>query len=145
MPAAVEFHTGVTDPVHFACRLLRKASRAGARVLVTAPEPELAALDTALWTFDAQDFVAHVRVPGPAAALAARTPIWLSAGPLSPADAPAPRVLVNLGAEAPAQADAFDRVIEVVGDQPSQRQAGRARWRHYETWGVVPVHHGGAG
>lgn len=144
MPAAVEFHTGVDDPVHFACRLLRKAARAGSRVLATAPGDALAALDERLWTFDATSFVAHVRVPGPAAALAPRTAIWLATGP-DPGWADPPRVLVNLGADPPADAEAFDRVIEVVGAEPAQRQAGRARWRHYEAWGVQPLHHGAAG
>jgi DNA polymerase-3 subunit chi len=141
VPATVEFHTGVADPVRFACRLLRKAHRAGARVLVTAPPPDLAALDEALWTFDAQDFVPHVRVPGPAAALAPRTPIWLVDGP---PPAGAPRVLLNLGADPPADATTFDRVIEVVGTDPAQRSAGRTRWRYYEGWGVTPLHHAAA-
>jgi hypothetical protein len=35
----VEFHTGVDEPLGFACRLLRKAYRKGSRVLVTAPSP----------------------------------------------------------------------------------------------------------
>ena len=48
----VEFHTGVADPLGFACRLLRKAYRRGARVLVTAPPERLAQLDRLLWTFD---------------------------------------------------------------------------------------------
>lgn len=138
-PAAVEFHTGVADPVHFACRLLRKAQRSGARVLVTAPPEDLAALDEALWTFEAQDFVPHVRLPGPAAALAPRTPVWLATGPTLP---DAPPVLVNLGADPPDEAGAFRRIIEIVGTDPAQRQAGRARWRHYEGWGVKPLHHG---
>ncbi len=137
-PPAVEFHTGVADPVHFACRLLRKAQRSGARVLVTAPPEDLAALDEALWTFEAQDFVPHVRVPGPAAALAPRTPVWLATGPVPEA----PPVLVNLGADPPADAGAFQRIIEIVGTDPAQRQAGRTRWRHYEAWGVKPLHHG---
>ena len=67
----VEFHTGVADPVGFACRLLRKAYRQGARVLVTAPGPRLGELDRALWTFEERDFVPHVRVPGAGAAVAA--------------------------------------------------------------------------
>lgn len=142
MVASVEFHTGVADPVLFACRLLRKAGRAGARVLVTAPAAELAALDAALWTFDPLDFVAHVRVPGPAAALAPRTPIWLAEGHGLPA---APPLLVNLGAEPPADPEAFERVIEIVGTEAEQRSTGRAHWRHYEGWGVKPLHHAAAG
>ena len=146
MAARVEFHTGVDDPVGFACRLLRKAYRSGARVLVTAPADRLAALDDALWTFEAKEFVPHVRLPGPAAALAPRTPVWLAASASSPPPASPglPAVLINLGADAPPQADTFARVIEVVAADPASRADGRARWRHYEGWGVTPVHHAGA-
>ena len=142
MPATVEFHTGVADPVHFACRLLRKAVKSGARVLVTAPPAVLTALDEALWTFEAQEFLPHVRVPGPADALAPRTPIWLSAGGW-PAGAPA--VLVNLGGPAPDGEDDFARVIEIVGTDPQDVDASRMRWRHYLGWGVKPQHHAVAG
>ncbi|MEP7283149.1 MAG: DNA polymerase III subunit chi [Rubrivivax sp.] len=138
MPAQVEFHTGVAAPALFTCRLLRKAVGAGARVLVTAAPADLAALDELLWTFDPQAFVPHVRIPGPADALAARTPVWLCSEP--PAR-PWPPVLVNLGAAPPAAADDFERVIEVVGTEPEARVAARQRWRHYEGWGVVPLHH----
>lgn len=143
MPARVEFHTGVGDTVGFACRLLRKAYRSGARVLVTAPAEQLAALDQALWTFEAKEFVPHVRLPGPAAALAPRTPVWLATA--VPAAEPAlPPVLINLGAEPPPRAGSFERVIEVVAADPAARADGRARWRHYEAWGVTPVHHAAA-
>lgn len=138
MTVPVAFHTGVADPVPFTCRLLRKAVRQGARVLVTAPAPLIAELDTALWTFEAQEFVPHARVPVPAR-LAARTPIWLCDGTVPP---DAPRLRVNLGTEPPHTAAEVDRVIEVVGDSPEARQAGRERWRHYEQgWGVKPEHH----
>jgi DNA polymerase III subunit chi len=135
---AVEFHTGVADPVHFACRLLRKACRSGARAIVTAPADDLALLDQALWTFEAQEFLPHVRLPGAPAAVAARTPLWLASAVVEDA----PPLLVNLGAEAPAAPGSLVRIIEIVGADPAQRQAGRARWRHYEGWGVKPMHHG---
>ncbi len=138
MSVGVEFHTGVADPVGFACRLLRKAHRQGARVAVTAPGQLLTQLDQALWTFDAASFVPHVRVPGVAAALADRTPIWLLAGD-APPGAPAGRV--TSGAEAPPRPEGIARLIEVVGDDPDAIAAGRDRWRTYEGWGVKPVHH----
>jgi DNA polymerase-3 subunit chi len=137
--ARVEFHTGVQEPELFACRLLRKAVNAGARLVVTAPAERLAGLDERLWTFDPQSFVPHVRVPGPADTLAARTPVWLCLAP--PTVPTRPPVLVNLGADAAAAAGDFERVIEIVGTDAADRAAARSRWRHYESWGAQPVHH----
>lgn len=139
----VEFHTGVADRAGFACRLLRKACRQGVRVLVTAPGDVLAELDRLLWTFDERDFVPHVRMPGAAAAVAARTPIWLSAG-LQHAAAPgAPTVVLNLGADAPAALGAVERLIEVVSSDPAEADRGRSRWRAYKAAGLEIKHHGG--
>jgi DNA polymerase-3 subunit chi len=137
----VEFHTGVADPLAFACRLLRKAYRRGARVAVTAPPARLAALDEQLWTFEAQDFVPHLRWSSARAAQAARTPIWLIDGTPPPGSPP---VLVNLGAEplpASAAVGAFERIIEIVADGDEDRRSGRARWRHYEAQGLPITHH----
>jgi DNA polymerase-3 subunit chi len=137
----VEFHTGVADKLGFACRLLRKACRAGARVMVTGPADTLTALDRALWTFDERDFVPHLRLPGPSAALASRTPIWLvdDAAPEG-----APEVLVNLGAPAPTDLSRLSRVIEVLSTEPDDEQAGRERWRDYKARGLDIKHHAAA-
>ena len=138
----VEFHTGVADPLGFACRLLRKAVRRGARVRVIAPADTLGALDRALWTFDERDFVAHVRLPGATPDTAARAPIWLvpslrqSAG-----DAPVPALVVNLGAEAPDELTGLDRLIEIVSDDPDDAARGRSRWRTYKARGLNIKHH----
>lgn len=131
----VEFHTGLADPVAFACRLLRKAARQGVRVQVTAPPERLAQLDHNLWAHDAQDFVPHVRMPGASAAVAGRTPIWLARAALG---ADAPRVLMNLGAGGPADLAALDRVIEIVGSDADAADGGRERWRAYKAMGVSP-------
>ena len=139
MTPAVEFHTGVADPLAFACRLLRKAYRRGARVLVTAPAAQLEALDRALWTFDERDFVPHLRLTGGAgAALAARTPIWLTDAAPPPG---CPEVLVNLGAAAADELAPFTRVIEIVAADADAEQAGRARWREYRARGLAVTHH----
>ena len=135
----VEFHTGVADPLGFACRLLRKAYRQGVRVTVTAPEATLAALDRALWTFEERDFVPHLRVAaGRTPAIAARTPIWLLDGPPPPG---APGVLVNVGAAAPADLAPFTRIVEIVAADPDETQAGRERWRAYKARGLEIRHH----
>lgn len=139
MVAQVEFHTGVADELGFACRLLRKAYHKGARVLVRAPAARLARLDRELWTFVERDFVPHLRfaAPGALPAQAARTPIWLVDGDLP---AHTPPVLVSLGAELPASLDGLERIIEVVGTDPDEAQAGRERWRAYVARGLAPRH-----
>jgi len=137
----VEFHTGVADRIGFACRLLRKACRQGVRVLVTAPAETLAELDRALWVFEAHEFLPHVRLPGAAAAVAARTPVWLA--PQAGA-AGAPRVVLNLGADAPADLAELDRLIEVVSAEPDDAERGRTRWRAYKGAGLAIRHHGPA-
>lgn len=137
----VEFHTGVADGIAFACRLLRKAYRQGVRVLVTAPAPTLAALDRALWTAEEREFLPHVRMPGAAPAVAARTPIWLT----SECDlADAPPVLVNLGADAPATRPGLVRLIEIVTAEPQDAARGRERWRAYKAAGLAIRHHDAA-
>ena len=138
----VEFHTGVVDPTDFACRLLRKVHRQGARVQVTAPPALLDELDRQLWTFDEREFLPHVRLPAAPAALHARTPIWLTAAVTTQPGAP--RLLLNLGADAPEDLQALDRLIEVLSTDETAVQAGRARWRAYKAAGLNVVHHSGA-
>jgi DNA polymerase III subunit chi len=134
----VEFHTGAVDPLGFACRLLRKAYRKGARVLITARSDRLAALNRELWCFDEHDFVPHVRVPGAPPALVERTPILLAeqALPIS-----SPMVLVNLDADMPDAPSRFERVIEIVGNDVDEAQRGRERWRAYKAQGLAITHH----
>lgn len=137
----VEFHTGVPDAVAFACRLLRKACRQGARVLVTAHDDTLSRLDRELWTFEQGGFLPHVRLPGARPAVAARTPVWLAADASVPG---APGVVLNLGADAPAEPAAVQRLIEVVSTDPEDIARGRDRWRAYAAAGL-PIRHHAAG
>ena len=143
MALRVEFHTGVVDDLGFACRLLRKACRQGARVLVRAPTARLQQLDRELWTFVERDFLPHLRfqAPGPMPPHATRTPIWLVDGEVP---AGSPPVLVNLGADLPATLDGFERIIEIVAVDADVEQRGRARWRTYRALGLDVKHHVGA-
>ena len=136
----VEFHHGIGDKQAYACRLLRKASRAGVQLVVTGDVAALQALDRLLWVFDDQEFLPHVLSTG-GASLPDRlhaTPVWLSDDPTS---APGTRsVLVNLGREVPPGAERFDRLFDLVSSQPDDRQEGRARWKAYAAlgWEVRP-------
>jgi DNA polymerase III subunit chi len=136
----VSFHTNVPHLLGYTCRLLRKATRQGARVVVTAPAGTLAALDAALWTFDPLDFVPHL-MPAPGAAIAERlrsTPVWLLE---RLADASHHEVLVNLGAQAPEGFESFARVFEIVPTDAEGVAAGRLRWKHYASRGYAIEHH----
>lgn len=136
----VEFHHGIADKQAYACRLLRKASRAGVQLVVTGDVASLQALDRLLWVFDEQEFLPHVLSTG-GASLPERlhaTPIWLSD---DPASAPGARdVLVNLGREVPPNAERFGRLFDLVSSQPQDRLEGRARWKAYGArgWEVRP-------
>lgn len=143
----VEFHTDVADPLHFACRLLRKAYRSGARVAVFGRPADLSRLDQALWAFDARDFVPHARGGGggaPPAAGLARTPIWLMTGP---GPAPGCTVAVNLGLDDPEAFRGYERLIEIVSTEAQELQSARRRWRIHREQGAEIEHHahGGGG
>ncbi len=136
----VSFHFNVADSLHYACRLLRKATRKGAKVAVVAPTPLLADLDRALWTFDPLEFCPHVRL-GAGAAPAPRlraTPIWLLE---RAADAPDRDVLLNLGPQIPAGFESFERIIEVVTTGEAERADARERWKHYASRGYAITRH----
>ena len=123
----VAFHFNVPDKLGYACRLLRKAYAAGAPVGVVGPSETLAALDTALWSFSALDFVPHCMASAPAPMLAA-TPIVLAA---DCAQLPHAGVLVHLGEAVPPGFERFERLIELVGTDAADRNHARQRWRHY--------------
>jgi DNA polymerase III subunit chi len=139
--AAVAFHFNVPDRREYACRLLRKAWRQGARVVVTGTPHALDDLDRFLWTFEPLEFVPHWRAASPdrlPERLRSRTPIVLLDQP-DPQDGRA--VLVNLGQDVPAPAAQFDRVIEIVGLGDDERAQARQRWRHYTQLGVAIERH----
>ena len=135
---AVAFHTGLPDKQAYACRLVRKAWRQGARVMVTGDGMQLGRLDQALWLFEQEVFVPHLRLAAnaPAPAHAARTPVWLSEQALIEAEA---TVLINLGSGFESNYGAFERVVELVSSEADDVSAGRLRWRQFVDAGVTPV------
>jgi DNA polymerase III subunit chi len=130
----ISFHFNVPDPTEYLCRLLRKATRQGAKVLVTGPAPALAHLDRVLWTFDPIEFLPHAmqRAGQPVPRHLSATPVWLAE---DAEHAPHHDVLVNLGHDAPAGFESYARVIEIVSTDETDRAAARQRWKHYAARG----------
>ena len=142
--AQVDFHTGLTDKLGYACRLVRKAWRAGHRVVVTGDATQLARLDSLLWTFDVAEFLPHARLrvgeqPPPRLA---RTPVWLAE---QPADSGPCDVLVNLGPAGLADMVLPARTVELVDTSEADVAAGRQRWRAHIAAGHQPTNHPQAG
>jgi DNA polymerase III subunit chi len=136
----VQFHHGCADPQHYACRLLHKAYKSGARVAVTGTREALASLDVALWTFDDLAFVPHARLAaaGAPSQRLRRTPIWLVE---RATDAPDANVLVNLGPTIAPGFESFERLFEIVGLDEDARLAGHERWRHLKSRGYELTRH----
>ena len=133
------FHFNAPSKVAYACKLLRKATQAGARVVVLAAPDVLARLDAELWTFSPLDFVAHVRAPCTTQVLT-RTPVVLCEA-LEQAAVAGYGVLVNLLPTVPDGFAQFDRVIEVVTQDDADRLSARARWKHYTELGYDITRH----
>ena len=136
----VSFHFNVPERTAYTCRLLRKATRQGAKVVVTGPVPTLAQFDRALWTFDPVEFLPHflARAGQPVAERLSATPVWLLE---DVSQAPHHDVLVNLGVEAPAGFESFARLIEIVTADEGDRLAARVRWKHYAARGYAIEKH----
>lgn len=133
----VAFHFNAPDPVAYACRLLRKAVSSGAKIVVTGDADTMQALDSALWTFSAVDFVPHCLLESDAWVVAA-SPVILA---LSAVSVPHQQVLLNMGHLVPGGFDQFDRVIEVVGLDDEGRQHARNRWKQYANQGYAITRH----
>jgi DNA polymerase-3 subunit chi len=136
----VSFHFNVPDSLGYACRLLRKATRQGARITVTGDATTLAGLDRVLWSFDPIEFVPHLllRPDAPVPERLRATPVCLAedlSGALHH------DVLVNLGHEAPRGFESFARVIEIVSADEDDRAAARLRWKHYAARGYAIERH----
>lgn len=134
---SVAFHFNVSDRLYYTCRLVRKAVAAGTSVVVKGPGTILEQFDRELWTFSATEFVSHGRVDD-SAGLVHRSSILLCESLNS---APVRDLLVNLAEDVPTGFEAFDRVIEVVSEDPVERGHARQRWKHYSKAGLKLIQH----
>lgn len=132
----IDFYTHAEDKLQTACRLAAVAVRQGLRVRVFTPDAATTEkLDRLLWTFPATGFLPHCRAGDH---LAPATPVILD-------HLPDPlvhdQVLVNLCPDWPPFFSRFQRLVEIVGPDEPDRQAGRERFRFYRDRGYEIRHH----
>lgn len=119
----------------FACRLLEKAYRHQSLTHVQLESSEqMRALDERLWTFNDISFIPHAcdgAIP--------EAPIQLTAHAQTPL---AHHVLLNLTSEILVFYPEFQRVIEVVGGDPTSKEKAREKFRCYRNQGhLLHTHH----
>lgn len=132
----IDFYSNAENKLQVACQLAAKAVQQSLRVLILAPEETTArAIDRLLWTFPATGFLPHCMTDD---RLAPETPVLIGRDcELLPHD----QVLLNLSDQSPESFQRFQRLIEIVSTDPTDRQAGRARYRYYRDRGYEIQHH----
>jgi DNA polymerase III subunit chi len=132
----IDFYFNAQDRLQVACRLAGKAASQKKRMLIYAPEPELASrIDKMLWTWPAIGFVPHCAAHDP---LAPDTAVLIAADAHTPPDC---ELLLNLGADCPPHFERFERLLEIVGLEDEERSAGRSRYRFYLDRGYKITNH----
>lgn len=128
--AEVKFYFNAPDRIATACSIAGKAVRQGHRVLVYAPDAEVARrFDHLLWSAQPLSFVPHVAADSP---LADRTPVVIAANLDKPAHQD---VLLNLDDAPPSHFSAFSMLVEIVSTQEADRQLARQRWQTFKQQG----------
>ena len=128
----VFFYHNTADRIAALAVLIGKAYAQRKPLLVFAPDAQDAqALDRRLWTHPPGGFVPHVHGDSP---LAGQTPVVIT----DDIDAQTHNErLFNLSLEVPNGFSRFTSVIEVVGNDERERQAGRERVRFYKDRGYA--------
>ena len=140
---SIDFYFNAGDRLGVACRLAGKALLQKKRVLIYAPQPEMAQkIDRLLWVSTATSFIPHCYLHDP---LAADTPVLIAAGDATAPAAAACDVLLNLAAECPPFFERHERLLEVVAQDDDGRSAGRARYAFYRDRGYAIRNHDLAG
>ena len=134
---SIDFYFNAEDRLQVACRLAGKAVKQGSRMVIYAPDAEVASrLDALMWTWPAIGFVPHVKARSP---LAAETPVLIAAG--EETAAAECELLLNLGAECPPHFERFSRLFEVVSVDEQDKARGRSRYRFYQERGYKIASH----
>jgi DNA polymerase-3 subunit chi len=131
----IDFYSNAESRLQTACLLIGKAFQKRMKVLVFAPDREIAhSINRLLWTFRATGFVPHC-LSGDR--LAPRTPVVIAG---NPDVAGHDQLILNLSHECPTAFSRYQRLIEVVGREAEERRVARERWRFYKERGYEVNH-----
>jgi DNA polymerase-3 subunit chi len=128
----IEFHFNAPDKLAYTCRLLRKGTSQNQRLFVVGQEDVLKHLDVSLWSVAPHEFVSHCQAseahlrPHSSVILASRLETVSGV-----------KTAVNLGPDLPEGFEDFERLIEVVSDDPADRLQARVRWKQYTALGYT--------
>jgi DNA polymerase-3 subunit chi len=139
MSCRVDFYVQSGGPAQghltLACRVTEKAFQAGHQVYIRCSSVEQAkTLDQLLWTFSQNSFVPH-SINGTDKT---RTPVTIGHEPANSAIA---QVVVSLAEDPVADFTGFLRIAEIVGNEGTDRESGRRRYRFYRENGIEPATH----
>ncbi len=146
----IDFHyLNAPDKLLYTCRLLRKALGTTPSIVVTGQTEQLAALNSMLWQFSAEDFIGHCWLQQPAPAnqqhqqqqqhLMQCARVWLSSSPLP---CLRPHLLVNLAEQPCAGFEQYQRLIELVGASQAEHDSAQSRLLYYSERGYTITRHG---
>jgi DNA polymerase-3 subunit chi len=117
-----------SDRTDFACRLVDKAFRRGQQIyLHTQDESAAKALSQQLWSFRPNSFLPHGLLGEDDST---RITIGWGEDPGEQHD-----LMINLDLSVPAFVGRFQRVVEVVVQEPAIRDPLRESWKHYKHYG----------
>ncbi len=124
-----------------ACRICRKSLSTGQLPVLVKFEQQAALehFDNLLWQFDASSFVPHDFLPNDFVSHDlenSKSPICLSLHIPEQFQG----LCLNMGQHA-VQAQRFSRVIEIIENMPTAREAGRLRFKAYREQGIEPITH----
>ena len=132
----VDFYTQVENKLLFACQITMKAVSKKLPVLLYAVDAgQAATLDSLLWTTPALSFIPHCAAGH---RLAAKTPVIIG---YEPPEFHHYQVLVNLQSEWPPFFGRFERLVEIVSTDETDKTAARQRWKFYKDRGYQLQNH----
>jgi len=121
-----------------ACRITEKAFSAGHRIhILMRSADDCEKLNTLLWTFRDRSFIPHEI----SSSQIDNCPVTISTE-INPEIEPSHcDMLLNATLEIPENFKQFQRIAEIIDNQPEAIVAGRERYRFYRENGLDPQHH----